>query len=257
MKNSGWRALMAIPGYCFLLAPTLVVIPLSFAVNGSTDFLPQHFSLDLYRQFLESSEWVSALLRSVAVAAMATLAALAISFPAAYVLIRFRLPFQQAITILLMSPMFLPVVVVGLGMYLYFGKLGISDTLFGIAAGHTVIILPIVMLVLTGGLREIDQRLEVAVAISGGTRLDIWRRAVLPLCWPSVTSAGLFAFLLSFDDVIISWFVSDSATVTLPVKMYSAIQWEISPLFPVISTLFSMIALAFIVLRLALRGRED
>ena len=132
--------------------------------------------------------------------------------------------------------MLVPTIVGALGLYLYLVHLGLAGTTAGLILGHTTLTTPFVIVIANASMRQIDPNLETAARIMGAGPLLVFRRVVLPRLYPAAVAAALFAFLISFDEVVIAWFVSGVGTATLPVKMYSAIHWEVSPVLPVIST---------------------
>ncbi len=144
-----------------------------------------------------------------------------------------------------MSPILVPVVVLGLGFYLQFAGLGIGGTDLSLVLAHTVLVSPFVIVAVSAGLRQIDPALETAATIMGASRTRVVFKVVLPQIRGSLAVGALFAFLLSFDEVVASYFISGPATMTLPVKMYSALRWEISPVIAAVSVLLTMISLVF------------
>jgi putative spermidine/putrescine transport system permease protein len=130
-------------------------------------------------------------------------------------------------------------------MYLYFSRLSATGTTLALVLGHSVYVIPFVVVTMAAGIRQIDPAIEFAATMMGASRSTMFFRVVLPQIVPSIVAGALFAFLISFDEVVISWFLSSAQTTTLPVRMYSSIQWGISPVIAAISTLLT--ALSFIV----------
>ena len=143
----------------------------------------------------------------------------------------------------LLSPAFVPAIVLALGLYLYLGVAHLSGTTLGLIISHTLVAMPFVIVTAMAGLRHVDRNLEIAASVMGAGRLLVLWRITLPLLRPTLLAAGLFAFLISFDEVVISTFVAGVRTETLPVKMYSAIRWEISPVLAAVSTLLTLLSL--------------
>jgi putative spermidine/putrescine transport system permease protein len=119
-----------------------------------------------------------------------------------------------------------------------------------------VYVIPFVIVTVAAGVRQLDPAIEFAATISGAPRRTVFFRVVLPQLVPSVIAGALFAFLISFDEVVIAWFISGVGTATLPVKMYSAIHWEVSPVLPVISTLLTLLSLVVCTVGALLRRRD-
>lgn len=230
--------------YFFLLAPSVIIVPVSF--SGSTEYVfpPKTLSLDLYNQYLFTSNWVEVTLRSLKIALMATALAMVIGVPGAYALARTDFPGKRALATLLLSPILVPIVVIALGLYLYLSSLRITGTLTGVVLAHTIYVVPFIIITMGAGIRQLDENLERVATIMGAGRVRVLFRVVLPQLVPSLVSAALFAFLMSFDEVVLSWFVTGPSTMTLPVKMYSSIQWESSPVLAAVSTILTMLSIA-------------
>lgn len=246
----------AIFGYAFLILPSLIVIPMSFGTGGELVFPPRTYSLELYRQYFQESTWMAVTLQSVKVALATMVASLILGFSAAYGITRTDFRGKSLLTILLLSPMFMPHIAVALAMYLYLARLGLVGTTIGLITAHTIVTVPFVIVTAFAGLRHIDRNLELAAQTMGAGRLRIVWKVVLPLIVPSVIVGALFAFLLSFDEVVISYFISGVQSETLPVKMYSSIHWEISPVLAAISTLLTLLSFGACV-ALSLLQRSD
>ena len=256
LKQSVLTITIAWLGYVFLIAPSLVVIPMSFGDTTEIVFPPRGYSLQLYREFFDGGEWMSATWQSFVVAAFTTVLALLCGVPASYVLVRGEFPGKRLLAMVLLAPMLVPVIIVALGLYLYFSSLGISGTTAGLVLGHTVITTPFVMVVTMASLRHLDANLETAALVMGADQLTVFLRVVLPPLGPAILAGALFAFLISFDEVVVAWFISGVGTTTLPVKMYSAIRWEISPALPVVSTLLTGLSLVVCVVTAAVQDKR-
>lgn len=244
---SVWRlvgSLVAWAVYIFLLLPTLIVVPIAFGESTEVQFPPVGFSLDLFRRFFTDQVWMASLWTSVQVAVAASLIALLIGIPAAYGLSRAPIRFRGGVQILIMSPLLIPSIVLALGVYLYFGRAGISGTKTAIILAHTAYVLPFVVLTASSGMKALDPRIELAAQVLGSSRLQVLRYVVIPQLRPAIMVSLLFAFLMSFDEVVLAWFLSGTAATTLPVKMFTAIHWEVSPVLAAVATLLTFISAA-------------
>lgn len=230
-------------GYLFMVLPSLIVIPMSFGDKNEFQFPPHTISLYLYRKYFGDPSWMSATGESLIVAAGATIVALLIGISAAYGLARSDFPGKKAVVVFLLSPLFVPSIVIALGLYIYFGQLHIVGTTEGLILAHALITIPFVIVTVSSGLRQVDPVLERAAHIMGASRLEAVVKVTLPLIRPSIIAAALFAFLISFDEVVIAYFLTGVRTQTLPVKMYSSIHWEISPVLAAIATLLTALSL--------------
>ena len=254
---AGWLAVSAAwLVYVFLMLPSFVVVPMSFGDRNEFQFPPSNWSLYLYRQYLFESTWVSTTVQSFKVALLTTGFSLLFGVCAAYGVVRGNFPGKQVLTLFLLTPMLVPVIVVALALYLYLSSFGLNGTTAGLVIGHTLHTTPFVIVMTMAGLRHVDPNLEAAASIMGAGRLYTLWRVTLPLLKPVIVAAALFAFLISFDEVVISYFISATATQTLPVKMYSSIQWEISPVLAAISSLLTLLSLAVCVAGAALQKKD-
>ena len=245
LVGTGGVVVPAIAGlvYLFLLAPSVIIIPLSF--SGSTEYIfpPKTLSLDLYYQYMFTSNWVEVTLRSLKVALIVTALSMLLGVPGAYALARAQFPGKGALATLLLSPILVPIIVIALGLYLYLSTLRVTGTLFAVVLAHTVYVVPFVIVTMSAGIKQLDENLEKVATIMGANRVRVLIQVVLPQLVPSLVSAALFSFLMSFDEVVLSWFVTGASTMTLPVKMYSSIQWESSPVLAAVSTILTVLSI--------------
>jgi putative spermidine/putrescine transport system permease protein len=239
------RNVIAFAVYVFILVPTLIVIPISFGGSGELSFPPRVWTFELYHQLFTSSSWVGTIVQSLRVAAITTVVAALIGVPASYGLVRFEFPGKRLVMLLLMSPILVPVIVVSLGLYLYFSRLHLVGTTLGLVLSHVAYVTPFMMMTVMAGVKKLDPALEFATTIMGAKRMTVFLKVVLPQLRPSIFAGGLFAFLVSFDEVVIAWFLTSPTTTTLPVKMYSSIQWDISPVIAAVSALLTVLSLVF------------
>jgi putative spermidine/putrescine transport system permease protein len=229
--------------YLFLILPSLVVVPMSFGDKDEFIFPPHSISVYLYRRYFFESTWMQVTLQSLVVAFCTMISALVLGVGAAYGLDRYDFRGKRVITLFLLSPIFVPAIVLALGLYLYLGSFHLVGTTLGLIISHTTITIPFVIISAAAGLRHIDRDLETAAMVMGADRLLILRKVTLPLLRPALVAGGLFAFLISFDEVVIAYFITNVETQTLPVKMYSSIHWEISPVLAAVSTLMTLLSL--------------
>jgi putative spermidine/putrescine transport system permease protein len=245
-RRYAWlRNAIAFAVYAFILVPTLIVIPISFGGSGELTFPPRIWSLELYAQLFTSSSWVAAILQSLKVASMTMLASVVLGVPASYGLVRYEFPGKRFVMFLLMSPILVPVIVMSLGLYLYLSRLHLVGTTMGLVVSHVAYVTPFMMMTVMAGIKKLDPALEFATTIMGANRRTVFFKVVLPQLKPSIFAGALFAFLVSFDEVVIAWFLTSPTTTTLPVKMYSSIQWDISPVIAAVSALLTVLSLVF------------
>ncbi|MFT4191333.1 MAG: ABC transporter permease [Comamonas sp.] len=239
--------------YVFILVPTLIVIPISFGGPGELSFPPRVWTLELYTQLFGSSAWLDPILQSLRVAVATTALSLLIGLPASYGLVRYEFPGKRFVLLLLMSPILVPVIVISLGLYLYLSRLQLVGSTLGLVLSHTAYVTPFMMMAVMAGVKKLDPALEFAASIMGASRATVFFKVVLPQLGPSMLAGCLFAFLVSFDEVVIAWFLTSPHTTTLPVKMYSSIQWDISPVIAAVSALLTALSIAFCCLSVLLQ----
>lgn len=234
---------LAIGVYAYLVVPSLIVIPISFGgVGEEMKFPPETISLHLYKELFTTATWMQPVLQSLKIASLVCVLVTVVAVPAAYALVRFDFPGKHLATMLMMSPALVPVIVLALGMYLYFSRLGTTGTTLALVLGHAVYVIPFVIVTVAAGVRQLDPAVEFAATMLGAPRRTVFLRVVLPQLVPSIVAGALFAFLISFDEVVIAWFLSSAQTTTLPVRMYSSIHWGVSPVIAAVSTLLTVLS---------------
>lgn len=241
-----WRLfglVLAVLVYAYLVVPSLIVIPISFSGSAADlSFPPKTFSLHLYEELFTTTTWMQPVLQSLKIAALVCVLVTAVAVPAAYALVRFEFPGKRLAMMLMMSPALVPVIVLALGMYLYFSRLGSTGSTLALVLGHSVYVIPFVIVTVAAGVRQLDPAIEFAATMVGAPRRTVFFRVVLPQLVPSIVAGALFAFLISFDEVVIAWFLTSAQTTTLPVRMYSSIHWGISPVIAAVSTLLTVLS---------------
>lgn len=231
----------------YLVMPNLIVVPISFSAARFLEFPPKKLSLQWYRNYFETGEWVSATLTSFEVACMVTVLATLLGSLAAYGLVRGRFAGKSIINSFIISPMVTPILVTAVAIYKLYSDLGLTGTILGFTLAHTIMALPFVVIVMTANLRGIDIELEYAARISGANRLTTLKRVVFPLALPGMISAALFAFLISFDELMIALFISSPTLSTLPKKLWDGIRTEINPTIAAVSTLLILLSVLILI----------
>ncbi len=227
----------------FLIMPNFIVVPISFSGARFLEFPPKTYSWQWYLNYFQTEEWVAATITSFEVAVLVTIFATTLGSLAAYGLIRGRFPGKNIINSFIISPMVTPVLVTAVAVYKIYSDLGLTGTLIGFTLAHTIMALPFVVIVMTANLRGIDVEVEHAARSLGANRITTLRRVVFPLALPGMISAGLFAFLISFDELIIALFISSPTLSTLPKKLWDGIRTEINPTIAAVSTLLVLLSL--------------
>lgn len=231
----------------FLVSPILIIVPISFSSSRFLDFPPPGLSLQWYEAYFTSDAWISATLQSLGVGIAVACVSLAVGSAAAMALVRGSPQMRRVGYQLLLAPLIVPVIVSAVALYFLFARLQLVNTSLGLVIAHSIGAVPLVVLIVAASLQAQNIRLEHAAASLGASRIvTIWR-IVLPLIHPALIVAGFFAFLNSFDEVVLSIFLSGPDTTTLPVQMWSGIREQITPTIAAVSSLL----IAFTVLMYA------
>jgi ABC-type spermidine/putrescine transport system permease subunit II len=234
------RLLLALSGgsvLLFLIAPVLAVIPMSFSTSGILELFPTNPGLAQYRRFFESTEWWSALLLSVQVATATAVLGTVVGVLAALGLSRLSRRLRQVVEAVLILPRIVPTIVFAVAAYSIFLRYGLVGSVFGLVLAHSVLALPFVVVLVSSALRAVDPALAEASQSLGGGPIITFFRVVFPQIRMAVFGSALFAFNISFDEVVVTLFISGARSETLPVKIWNAIQFEVTPILPAISVL--------------------
>jgi putative spermidine/putrescine transport system permease protein len=255
-RLSVWRIALNITVtiiFTFLLLPSVITAIIAFGNSNEIVFPPSSYSLDLFRRFFSEVGWVSSTWLSLRVAVVTTVLSLLVGIPAAYALTRRNFPGRRILVLFLLSPVMVPHIAVALALYMYFIRIGLNNGILRIVFAHLIATIPFVIVTASAGLKQIDPALERAATVMGASPITVLRRVTLPLLTPSIVASGLFAFLISFDEVVITWFVARAGDITLPVKMFSSIQFEVSPVLAAISTMLTALSVFICVVVAALQ----
>ncbi|AJW96520.1 MULTISPECIES: ABC transporter permease [Burkholderia] len=240
----------------FLVAPILVIIPLSFNSGSYFSYPMEGFSLRWYAQAFGSPDWQRAFANSLGIGAVSTLIATSLGTLAALGLARENFPYRSLIMPLLISPMIIPIVVVAAGFYLIFAPLGLVNSYLGVVLAHAALGTPFVVITVTASLLSFDQSLLRASAGLGARPWTTFRRVTLPLIAPAVATGGVFAFATSFDEVIVILFIGGPDQRTVPRQMWSGIRDQIDPSILAVATVLIAFAIALFSCMNWLHGRS-
>jgi len=240
----------------FMILPSVIVMGMSFSGGRFLEFPPSTVSMRWYAAYWSDSAWLGATVRSLKVAVLVTVLAVTIGTMASVALMRLAMPGKNALRALIISPLVVPSIVFAVGIYGVYSTLGLTGTLTGIVAAHTVLALPFVLLNVSAVLYKVDGNLERAARISGAGPLRAFLFVVLPLIWPGIASASIFAFLTSFDEIVIAMFVAGGAP-TLPKLMFDGIQFELNPVVAAVSTQLIVVSGTGLVCAMWLRRQAE
>jgi putative spermidine/putrescine transport system permease protein len=259
----------------FLVAPLVAVIPLSFTSSAFLNFTPEMLALDpegyslrWYRMLIGdcsdalittvcSDKWKIGAINSLFIAVFATLLATSLGILASLGLSRPEMPFRKAIMALMISPLIVPLIITASGMFLFFAKFKLVATFTGLILAHSVLGIPFVAITVTATLTGFDNSLTRAAASLGGSALRNFFKVQMPLIAPGVISGGLFAFITSFDEVVVVLFMGGSEQLTLPRQMWSGIRQEISPTILSAATVLVILAVMLLLTVEMLRRRSE
>lgn len=228
---------------CFLLLPIVIVVPMSLGGARYLEFPPKNLTLRWYQEFLADPEWREATFFSVKIALLTALCSVVVGTMAAVALVRGALVGKRLLTAFTLAPLIVPHIVLGIALYLSFTPLGLSGSIPGFVVAHTGLAVPFVVLTVSAALYRVDRSLELAAINLGANRFTAFRLITLPLISPAVAVGGVFAFLASFDEAVVSFFLSGVSTKTLPRKLFENIDFDISPVIPAVATLLMALSL--------------
>lgn len=240
--------LLAIPALLILILPLIPIVPMSFTRTNVVAFPPPSWGLHAYAALFAAPDWGAALLVSLRVAALAAIFAVLAAVGAAVGLSRLRFPGKEAVTVLMLVPLALPVVVLGLADFQFFARLGLNGSVLGIALAHAVIAVPYVFVTVRAALTRLDTRLVSAATSLGAGSLSILRWVYLPAIGPALAAGALLAFVVSFEEVVVALFLSGPSAITLPVKLFTELQYNLSPVIMAVSTIILAAVLVLVLL---------
>lgn len=263
IETSGQRAarfgvtILSILVLLFLVAPILIIVPLSFSSGSFFHYPLPGLSLRWYQDFFASSFWLPSVWNSLLVGSLATALATVLGTLAAIGLWRTRFPGQALLLAVLISPMVVPVIIVAVGVYFAFAPLGLTDGYAGLVLAHTTLAAPFVVVTVLATLAGFDRTLLRAGASLGATPLTSFRRVMLPLILPGIVSGAVFAFATSFDEVVVALLIAGPGQRTLPRQMFAGINDNISLTIAAAATMLIAISIAFMFLVRSLQRRGD
>jgi putative spermidine/putrescine transport system permease protein len=259
----------------FLIAPIVIIIPLSFNAQDFFTFTPEMlaldpagFSLKHYQDFFTNDDWLRPLKNSVIIAPFATIISVSLGTLAAIGLSQSHVPFRRAIMAILISPMIVPLIISATGMFFFYSQMGLflentfgmSKSLSGyikVILAHAALGIPFVIITVTATLVGFDNSLTRAAANMGATPATTFFRVQMPLILPGVISGALFAFITSFDEVVVVLFVGAAAQKTLPWQMFTGLREQISPTILAVATILVVLSILLLTTVELLRRRSE
>ncbi|MDP2087101.1 MAG: ABC transporter permease [Gemmobacter sp.] len=270
--------------FLFLMAPILIVIPLSFNAEPYFTFTekmlaldPDGYSLRWYDVLLtfgmqapeaprdaawwgdvwRNATWVNAAKNSVIIGVFSTLLATVLGTVAALGLSRPEMPYRRAIMAVLLSPMIVPIIITATGLFFFYSMTGLANSYIGVILAHATLGIPFVIITVTATLVGFDQSLTRAAASLGAPPTTTFFRITMPLILPGVISGALFAFVTSFDEVVVVLFVAAHDQQTIPRQMWNGIREQISPAILSVATILVVVSIALLTTVELLRRRSE
>lgn len=241
----------------YLMLPTLIVIPMSLNSSSVLGVFGDGWTLDWFAQIFSERDWGRTAFTSLQVAVGTVLLATTIGTAAALGLQRVAAKWRLPITALIVSPMIIPPVIIGIGTYVLFLKWYLDGSVIGLILAHTVLALPFVVVTVTATLSQLDPVYERAAASLGAGPWTRFRRVTLPLVAPGMFAGALFAFVMSWDEVVVSIFLTDAQTRTLPVFMWTQVRTQLTPTLAAVGVFLTILSIVALVSMRRLQKGND
>ena len=250
--------------FVFLVAPLIAIIPLSFNAEPYFTFSkemvnldPEAYSLRWYKDIIHNKQWLHSAKNSIIIAFFATILATTLGTVAALGLSQSYMPFRVAIMGLLISPMIVPLIISAAGMFFFYSKIGLSQTMVGLILAHAALGTPFVVITVTATLIGFDHSLTRAAASLGSNPTNTFFKVIMPLVTPGMISGALFAFITSFDEVVVVFFLAGFEQRTIPRQMWAGIREQISPTILAVATLLVLLSILLFTAIELLRRRSE
>ena len=251
-----WLSAMALAILVFLCLPMVIVIPMSFSSARSLEFPPPGLSLRWYQSFFSNDIWLHAGVNSFLLAVLASTSALIMGTLAAYGLVRGSFPGRKLLEANFMAPIIVPSIITAVALFIFFARLRILGSFFGLVLAHTIIVMPYVVLIMQVAIRGLDVRIEQVAATLGASQLQVLAKVVLPNLLPSAAAAWIFSFVISFDEVVVTIFLSGTH-LTIPKRMFNELVMQINPTITAVATLMITLNVFALGLLIALSRRGN
>ena len=250
--------------FLFLIAPILVIIPLSFNAEPYFTFTEGMMSLDReaysvrwYKDIATNPQWIFSAKNSIFVATFSTLIATVLGTLAALGLSQSHMPYRPLVMGVLISPMIVPLIISAAGMFFFYSKIGLSQTMPGLILAHAVLGTPFVVITVTATLAGFDHSLTKAAQSLGSGTSRTFFKIQMPLILPGVVSGALFAFITSFDEVVVVFFLAGFEQRTIPRQMWAGIREQISPTILAVATILVCVSILLLTTVELLRRRNE
>lgn len=237
----------------FLLLPILFIAALSFGSSQWLIFPPPSWTLRWYRELFADPRWLDSALTSFKIALIVTVLSVVIGLCASFALVRGRFRGRETLKAFFLTPMILPVVVLAVALYAFFLRLGLNGTVPGFVLAHLVIALPFSILAITNALEGFDKSIEDAAVLCGASPMEAKLRVTLPAIGHGLFTAAIFSFLTSWDEVVLAIFMASPTLQTLPVRIWTTLRQDLTPVIASASTLLVLLTIALMLLAALVR----
>ena len=240
-----WAFCIAVLG--FLCVPILIIVVISFNATEYIQFPPRDWTIHWYVNYFTSRQWIEPTLLSVQVATVTMVLSTVLGTLAAIGLVRGEFPGKRALEFFFISPMLVPTIVLAIGTYLLFANFRLVGRPMGLYLAHTVVATPLVIVIVSAALKTCDQSIELAARSLGASYPRVLWHVTLPAIFPAVISSAAFAFLISFDEVVLAIFLGGPNATTLPKRMWESVRFETDPTLTAISSILVLIPMLILI----------
>lgn len=241
----------------FLIIPTLIVFPMSIGTSNYLEFPPKGFTLSWFSDYFNDRGWMRATWFSLRIALTTTFTATLIGTMTAIAMVRGAIPGKDLINALTLSPMIIPQIVIAVAIYLVFAPLHLTGNFFGFLIAHTVLAVPYVVLTVSASMQRFDPLLEKAALSCGANRLQTFWYVVVPGIMPGIIAGAVFAFMTSFDEATVAFFISGLDGTTITRKMFEDIDTNLTPLIAAVSVVMVLVSIGLMSVAHLLQSRRD
>lgn len=252
-----WLYLLCAAICVFLIAPSLIVIPMSFSGSRFLQFPPETWSTRWYQVYFDSIEWRDATVISFKAATLTTLVATPAGTMAAYGVHVSRSKIGAVIQVIMTLPLMIPVILIAIGAFFLYARIGLNNTITGLVLAHSILAIPFVVVTVSAGLKSFDMNQEMVARSLGASRIKAFFTVTLPQIRFSVFSGALFAFITSLDEVVIALFVARGDSATLTRRMFAFLRDQVDPTIAAISTLLIGVSIVLLVIYALIARRES
>ncbi|MDY0885502.1 ABC transporter permease [Dongia soli] len=239
----------------FLLLPVVFIAALSFGSSQWLQFPPPGWTLKWYAAIFNDPRWMDSIWTSVKVAFTVMVLSIVLGLPAAFALVRGKFPGRTVLHAFFISPMIVPVIILAIALYAFVLKFGLNGTFIAFVAAHLIIALPFSVICIVNSLEGFDESTEKAAIVCGATKAEAIFRVTLPAIRLGIFSAALFSFLASWDEVVLGIFMASPILQTLPVKMWTTLRQDLTPVIASVSTLLIALTIVIMIITAFLRRR--